>query len=398
MNGKKVVAVFFGGKSAEHDVSVLTGLQIINAIDSTKYIPVPVYISQENNWYCGKELLDRKNYPLSNEIKEKLNKVQLHVGNNSKGRPSLSSKSVFFSFHKKNIEFDIAIPSIHGTTGEDGILQGLFEMASIPYIGYRVLGAAACMDKYFAKQLFKSIGIPVLDCQVIERPFENKFFDVKSLIKNINVKFPACVKPRNLGSSIGVHYVKSEEGLSSAALDVFKLDTSVIIEPFIEDLIEYNVAVTKAFGEIRVSAIERPFSKSEILDFKNKYLANGDMDTKLSVPFDAGLDSATREINPPELTIKQKKSICEWAKMAFEIVNGLGTSRFDFFYDKKTKNIFLCEINPFPGSLAYYLWEAAEPKVTFTELLTAVIEEGINEYQKTRIVDPKIAKSNIFSS
>lgn len=403
MKDREIVAVFFGGSSVEHDVSVLTGLQIIEAIDSTKYTVLPVYVSPENGWYVGDALLDRRNYLLNEQTKKKLDRVQFSIGSNSREdvrglrRPMLISVGGF-GFRIRTYDFDIAIPSIHGTSGEDGALQGLFEFAGVPYVGARILGASICMNKLFAKHIFRSLNIPTLDSVSLRRSDWVSHADITELRKRVgNIGFPCCVKPCNLGSSVAVKRVDNLEDLEAHVLSIFQIDKEAIVEPFVPNLTEYNVAVTRAFGGTRTSAIERPVSAAELLDFKDKYLAQGGLDTKLAIPFSEGMASATRIIDPPELSLEQAETIRQWARQVFELIEGRGTARVDYLCNSATGKIWINELNTFPGSLAYYLWQAADPPVPFTDLLTALIEEGFDEHRnQRRSTDPMQGRATIF--
>jgi D-alanine-D-alanine ligase len=394
---KKTVAVLFGGMSLEHDVSILTGLQIINSIDSSKYNVFPVYIDKEGIMWYGKELLDRKNYHFSQQTKDKLKQLTLNVGTNFSYRPYFIKKNDILPGGKK-IFFDIAFLAFHGEVGENGYMQSLFEVARIPYVGPRAFDASIFMNKAISKAIFRDAGIKVLDDVVIKKPEIKGAIDVKKLLKDVKIKFPACVKPCNLGSSVGVSKAKNNTELQKAILEIFKIDNEVIIEPFVENLIEYNVAITRALeNEIKLSVIELPFKKDALLSFKDKYLSSGGskgtkLDNKLSGPPSAGMASLTREINP-KLTAKQKKFIEENAIKAFESVNGTGAPRIDFLCNKKTGQIWFNEVNPIPGSLAFYLWEPRKPKVGFTQLLTGLIQEGFKEHGKS-IVDKNLKTFN----
>lgn len=403
MKDREIVAVFFGGSSVEHDVSILTGLQIIEAIDSTKYNVLPVYVSPDGGWYVGDALLDRKNYPLNEQTKKKLDRVQFSIGSNSREevpglrRPMLTSVGGF-GFRTKTYGFDIAIPSIHGTSGEDGALQGLFEFAGVPYVGARILAASFCMNKRIAKRIFRSLNIPTLDSVSLLRSDWMSHADVTELRKRLGtIGFPCCVKPCNLGSSVAVKRAGNFEDFEAHVLNIFQLDNEAIIEPLVPNLTEYNIAVTRAFGGTQTSAIERPVSAAELLDFKDKYLAQGGLDTKLAIPFSEGMASATRVINPPELGLEQAERIASWAKQVFEVIDGRGTSRVDYLCNGATGEIWMNELNTFPGSLAYYLWQAADPPVPFTDLLTALIKEGLDEHRnQRRSTDPMQGGATIF--
>jgi len=379
---KKIVAVFFGGKSLEHDVSVLTGLQALNAIDINKYTPFPVYIDRSGDWYYGEELADRQNYNISDKLKKKLQKVELPAGVNFDGKPYLKTIPQSIFSKSKKIYFDVALPTFHGTKGEDGGIQGLFEFSQVPYCGPRILSASVLRNKYFAKEIFKATKVPVLSATRIMRPDIKKTINIKNLLKDIAIEFPVCVKPCNLGSSIGVYKAKNKKELHTALLEIFKMDNSALIEPFVENLVEYNVAVTKAIGgKTRTSVIERPITAGEMLDFKNKYLGNGAKKggAKKTGTSSEGMASTVREINPKSLSAKQKNLIEESAIKVFDSVLGCGTPRIDFYCNKKTGKIWMNEINTIPGSLAYYLWEASTPKISFTKLLSSLIKEAFNE-------------------
>jgi D-alanine-D-alanine ligase len=401
-NNKKVVAVLFGGMSLEHDVSILTGLQIIESIDSSKYEVFPVYIDQEGILWYGKELLDRKNYHFSQQTKDKLKQLTLNVGTNFSHRSYFIRKNDILPGGKK-IFFDIAFLAFHGEIGENGYMQSLFEVARIPYIGPRAFDASIFMNKSISKAIFRDAGVKVLEDITIKKPEIKGAIDVKKLLKDVKIKFPVCAKPCNLGSSVGVSKVKNSVELQKAVMEIFKIDNEVIIEPFVENLIEYNVAITRALGnEIKLSAIESPLKKDVLLSFKDKYLSRGGskgakFDNKLLGPLSSGMASLTREINP-KITEKQKKFIEENSVLAFNSVDGTGAPRIDFLCNNKTKEMWLNEVNPIPGSLAFYLWEPRKPKVGFTQLLTGLIEEGFREHSKS-LVDKNLSafKASIFS-
>lgn len=397
-DNRKTVAVLFGGVSPEHDVSILTGLQIIEAIDSSAYQAIPIYIDQNGEWFYGKELLNRKNYHFSSKAKASLDKIGLKLGRKFNKRPYfiIENKSLFGK--NKKISFDIALLALHGGAGENGQIQSAFAVANIPYTGCDNLSASIFMNKSLTKSLFKSSGIKVLEEIVVNKPKIDESTTKRSLIGKIDVKFPACVKPCNLGSSIGVKKVINNDELYSSLLEIFKLDDAAIIEPFIDNLVEYNISVTKALNnKVEVSAIEKPVSDEELLSFEEKYLASDeDLDNKLTCSFSEGMASASRILNP-DITKEQKEFIESNAKAAFSLLNASGAPRIDFLCNKKTGEIWLNEINPLPGSLGYYLWEARiRNKVNFTQLLTKLIEEGFNRPSTINNQDLKSFNAAIF--
>lgn len=377
--GKKRVAVFFGGRSPEHDVSVVTGLQILQAIDPARYDAFPVYVTPDGVLLTGDVLRKRENYMLDMNARGQATEVTVDVTAGRTGR-LLPRKPGLFGGGKV-IEFDAAIPSFHGLYGEDGQIQGLFEFAGVPYAGMRTMASAVLMDKAATKKFMRALDIPVLPCAVIPRPKQGFIIpraDLENLIRGLS--FPMILKPSHLGSSIGVAKVSNPEDIAACLPAAFEYDDTVILEPFVPNLVEYNVAVTGAFGgSIRTSAIERPKSKSELLDFKAKYLAGGGSKSGTKTPGQSseGMLSLTRELNP-KLPPETEANIRAWAERMFTAIGGSGAPRIDFICDGATGEVWLNEVNPWPGSIGYFLWEAAEKPALFSELLTALIEEAFD--------------------
>ena len=385
---KKKVFVFFGGKSFEHDVSILTGIDVCMSIDSTKYDVYPVYIDINNKWWFGEELLDKGNYPLNDYVKQDLTRVQFVIKDN---KGFLESEKANIFGMRKRFDFDIAFLAFHGDYGETGFFQGLCETANIPYTGCDAKASAVFMDKSLTKRIAKSLGIPVLEEQVIKKPAGNDFFDIEDLASQIKLPLPLIVKPNSLGSSVGVKKANNNDELYAAILSIFALGDDVLLEPFVENLEEYNISVSRAFGETKTSVIERPKKKNdELLSFNEKYRAGGSkgkMGGKFGGAKTAGASamlSMTRDFNPKELTENDVKNIQNWAKTLFDEVGGNGDPRIDFLCNSKTKELFMCEVNPLPGSFAYYLWEASDPAVSYTELLTALLDEAENKFARKR--------------
>lgn len=400
---KTKVAVFFGGRSPEHDVSVVTGLQVMSAIDETAYEAFPVYIAPDGEWRTGEVLRHRSNYLLKPETLKQTQAVTLDMHAARGGRLIPRDTGLFAK--AKPIEFDIAMPCFHGLYGEDGNIQGLFELTNIPYTGMRTLASSVLMDKAATKKILASAGIPMLPYAVISRPDKGYMVPAEEIEKQTkDLKFPCIIKPVHLGSSIGVAKVKDASEIKATLPAIFEYDDAAILEPFVENLVEYNVAVSKAFGGLKTSAIERPKTTQELLDFKQKYLSGGDnksgnkMDggTKQPGAISQGMLSLTRELNP-ELDPKTAQSIQNFAAAMFESLGGTGAPRIDFIGNSKTGEIWLNEVNPIPGSFGYFLWEAAKDPILFTDFLTGLLEEALLENRK-RILpkDPVPADARLF--
>ena len=398
---KKKIAVFFGGPSPEHDVSVITGLQVLSAVDATRYEAFPVYISPAGHWYIGDALLrDRKNYLFDRQALKSLTQVTLDTN-----RPDgLSSAGRLLHVHKGLFqkplaaEFDVAIPAFHGLYGEDGSFQGLMELADVPYVGMRALASQILMDKVQTKYVFQPLGIDMLPFTVIKRPKQGLIPDldvIESAMKAAKIKFPCILKPVHLGSSIGVAKVTSLEEAAACLPAIFGMDNAVILEPFVQDLVEYNVAVRRdTDGEIALSAIERPKASDELLDFKQKYQSGGGgkMGSKSGEAPSEGMLSLTRELNP-SVPAGMEDKITSWAKIMFDGIGGTGAPRIDFIADAKKGQIWLNEVNPFPGSAGYFLWEAApNDPLLFAELLSALITEAEQLHMAARLPRDPVPK------
>jgi D-alanine-D-alanine ligase len=394
---KKTIAVFFGGPSCEHDVSILTGLQILEALNPDRYNAFPVYVALDGKWYVGDALRQRKNYMFSPQTIESLDPVMLPLGANTLGNlPKLISTKPtgFLKRQATEYAFDAIIPAFHGTGGEDGTFQGILKWLGIPFLGCDILPAALCMNKKATKFLLQSLNLPHLPYLAVSRG--TALERIESNIKELG--FPLCIKPCNLGSSVGVSKVESKEELHAALLKVFKIDHTAMIEPFVQQLEEYNVAVTRAFGETRVSAIELPERKANVLDFKDKYLSGG-IANKLAGSANsaehAGMDTANRILNPTKLGEARKKIMIQAATTIAEAIDLSGSVRIDFLAQSSSEMIWVNELNTLPGSLAYFLWEAAEPKVSFPELLDQLLAEAFSR-QALGIFDPVQAGTAIF--
>ncbi len=405
MAGKKTIAVVFGGRSVEHDVSILTGLQFLEALDPVKYDGIPVYIDPLGQWWTGSALTKRSHYPLQENTPKGLQQVSLDLASKASGKPQFISYQKGLMGEKRiTIPFDLIVPAIHGSNGEDGTLQGLLDFADIPYAGCRPLGAAATMDKFFAKKAARSIGLKVLPELIVNRPVKGSFLEPETL-KPLLVKalgkevYPLIVKPCNLGSSVGVNKANDMDGLIAALMTAFRLDSEAIIEPFVPNLTEYNIACMNGEnGTILTSAIERPAREAELLDFKNKYLAGGSSEgPKLDSGPSAGMVSLNRTLNPEELTTDQDSFIRKTASDLFSEVKLAASVRVDFLCDSETGDIWLNEANTIPGSFAYFLWEAAAEPISFLSLTSRMIEEGFAlSSKRLGATDTKTGNASIF--
>ncbi len=399
---KKRIAVFIGGRSPEHDVSVVSGLQAYNALDRGKYAPFLVYVSLTGEWYVGEALADRANYIPTPELRRTLTKVTLDINPDPMGTGRLLPHKTGFFGMPKPIVFDAALLAFHGLSGEDGGFQGMFDVANVPYTGMRAMASAILMDKVVTKRVLAGTNVPQLPFVTIERPADGRHVGVAEIVAKLgNMAFPLIVKPAHLGSSIGVARAQNPEEVAASLPAIFTLDYQAMIEPFVENLVEYNVAVSAALGGgIKTSAIERPKRASDLLDFKQKYMSGGSKKTggaKMPGQSSEGMLSLTRDINP-DLPPDMEAKIRGWAETVFRTVGGTGAPRLDFLSNEKTGEVWFNEANPCPGSFGFFLWEAARQNpVLFSGLLDALVDEAFAMHRAVQLPpDPTLRDARLF--
>lgn len=397
-NTKKTVALFYGGPSPEHDVSVITALQVMHAIDQQRFEVLLVYISPDGRWFVGDALKDRANYVFDVESIKQLTPVTLDVNRadamKRAGRLRSISGGLFGGAGKIVAEFDVVIPAFHGLYGEDGHFQGLMEFAGIPYAGMRGAACSLLMDKVATKRVLKALSIDALPFAYVNKPGDAIYVDeavIQERMKASGIDFPCIVKPVHLGSSIGVAKCDNAEEVSASLGAIFKMDQQALIEPYVDPLLELNVAVAKIEGQICLSAIERPKATEELLDFKQKYMSGGGQKTglksgeKQAGALSQGMLSLTRELNP-DVAADILDKIQKWSEVLFDSIGGTGAPRIDYILNGDTGQIWLNEVNPFPGSSGYFLWEARESSpLLFSELMDHLIDEAFTEHKKCRL-------------
>jgi D-alanine-D-alanine ligase len=361
---RQTVAVLYGGKSTEHEVSIITALQVMHNLNKTKYDVLPIYIDKSGKWFLG-----------NSRFLDPLIYKDLDAISGSFPQVDLTSKTIItfgdYSLRSSIGKIDVVIPAFHGTFGEDGSMQGLLEMANIPYMGCGVMASAVGMDKLIQKQLFSAEGLP----------------QVKYNTTGKGLKFPLFVKPSNGGSSIGITKVKNAKELADA-IEVSKIyDRRVIVEESAEGYKEINISVLGNTGiDLETSVCEQPVpSDNELLTFQDKYESSNKS---------AGMASAKRLI-PAPISQTTSEKIAQMAKIAFEAIDGAGFARIDFLVSPDEKKIFINEINTLPGSFAFYLWEASGLK--FPQLLDRLIELALQRH-KDRSERTLTFSSNILES
>ena len=335
----------FGGRSVEHDVSVITAHQVMEVLGQAHEV-VPIYVTKEGRWLSSPALNDISVY--------KTGRAEA-IGDDAALLPAGAGLQVGGGKLRgpRTIPLDCVVPAVHGTYGEDGTLQGLLELADLPYTGSGVLASALGMDKVAMKAVFKSCGLPIVPDIVIETP-ELDDLELATEKAEGAIGYPAFVKPTRLGSSVGIGKATDAESLTEALDVARRYDRRVLVEKAMEDCLEINCAVIGAPGiKVRASVCEQPVAWEEFLSFSDKYMrgAKGSGNAK-----QAGMASQDRRIPAPisdELTAKVQGN----ALGAFAAIGGAGVARIDSFVNESTGETWVMEINTTPGSFSFYLWE-----------------------------------------
>ncbi len=365
MDKKIRVALFLGGRSTEHEVSVISALQAYQHLDKNKYEVIPVYTAKDGQFYTNAKFLDLRNYTDVNKLILSADKVNLSLANKD-GQPGFYTQKLVRQF----TPFDIAFPIFHGSFGEDGAIQGLFEMYQIPYVGLGVTGSAIAMDKVAAKAVFAQLGLPIGKFYQIRRL--DWIDDQSKCLKQIkaNLKFPMFVKPSTGGSSIGINKAIDDDSLTFAIEVASAYSEKILIEEAFKDVIEVNCSAL-GYKEIESSVCEMPVSESDILTFADKYQKGGKSKS-------SGMASLSRII-PAPISSELRNKIQETTIKVFKALDGCGVARIDFFVNQKTNQFWINEVNSPPGSLAFYLWEKSG--VSFKELLDRMVSDGLKRFQ-----------------
>lgn len=353
------IGVIFGGKSVEHEISIITANQAMSHINQEKYEIVPIYISKKGLLYTGNELLDLENFKNLDKLLKKL--IQINLVNDGKTINLIRFPSKTFG---KNIlnSIDIAFPIMHGTNGEDGSIAGFLEILGIPYIGPDILASAVGMDKITARRVLQHAGIPSLDfVSLYSKDFNHQ---KEKYIKEItqNLDFPMIVKAGNLGSSVGIKKAKDEKTLKDAIEYSMQFSDRIMIERAIVNLKEVNCSVIGEPTDCKPSECEEPLGSDEILSYQDKYASGGKVTGSKSGEISnnsakQGMASLKRKL-PADISSDIKEKIQKLACETFKVLGCRGVARIDFLVDNDTQEIFVNEINTIPGALSYYLWEA----------------------------------------
>jgi D-alanine-D-alanine ligase len=381
---RQTVAVLFGGRSVEHEVSVLSAHQVMDALEVAGYSLLPIFITKAGSWYAGRGLYNLKLYATPNprfEAMGDVHRVALSPDPTVRQLVLHPEGGKGFFYKAPPLWADIFFPVLHGSFGEDGRLQGLLEMAGVPYVGSGVLASAAGMDKVRQKEMYRAAGLPVLDCMWLSRADWKA--DPAGFIRSVEARFPypVIVKPCSLGSSIGIARCTSGLSLRHGLEVAMTYDDRALIEPALANFKEVNSAVMGP--PYRASVCEMPTFEGDMLTFDAKYRAGAKKGAGVKRGAGGMSKSGMASLNrliPAPIPDELAQRVQELAVAAFQAVGAHGTARVDFLLEGEGQTVWLNEINTMPGSLAFYLWEASG--VPFDKLVSLLIDSALDRHRE----------------
>lgn len=361
---KTNIGVIFGGRSTEHEISVISASQAMAAIDREKYDVTPIYITKQGHWYTGAPLFDVKNYRHIPELLKQCTEVYMRPVYGDYNLYPANPKGFFSSSAMKPVgKLDVVIPVLHGTNMEDGIFEGVLQTIGIPYAGCDVLSSANGMDKITMKMILRANDVPVVDYVW----FTDKQWHTRrnALIEQIEgtLGYPVIIKPANLGSSVGIGSAHDREQLKARIDDAERYSTRIIVEHMLTDMQEINCSVLGDCDDYRTSVLEEPIKSGDFLTYEKKYMGGG--------KGSEGMQSSQKRI-PAELPDDVTKEIQRLAGETFRVLSCHGVSRVDVMIDRTDGRIYVNEINTIPGSLSFYLWEATG--LSFDKLMDELVK------------------------
>ncbi|MCM1451632.1 MAG: D-alanine--D-alanine ligase [Clostridium sp.] len=379
---KTRLGVFFGGRSTEHEISVISASQAMHAADREKYDVVPIYITKQGKWYTGDALFEVSNYRDIPSLLAKCVEVYMEP---TYGDYNLYAKKRSMFKSPVITTLDVVLPVLHGMNGEDGTFEGILDSIGIPYAGCNTLASANGMDKITMKMILQACDVPVVD--YVWFTDKQWFRQEQELIRKIQDKlgYPVIVKPANLGSSVGIGAAHNAEQLKERVAEAEKYSTRIIVEHMVEHLQEINCSVLGDCDDYRMSVLEEPIKSDEILSYEDKYMGGG--------KGSKGMQASQKRI-PAELPKEETEYIQHLAGETFRVLSCHGVSRVDVIVDRDDRKVYVNEINTIPGSLSFYLWEATGLPFDrlIDELVRLALKRRREQGQKTVSYD-----QNIFS-
>lgn len=360
---KLSIGVIFGGRSLEHDLSVLTAIQAMDNIDKERYEVVPIYIAKDLTIYAGGMLryIDSfKDFRLINRYATKVNIV------NKKGKFILETTGLIRREYK---EIHLAFPMVHGKNTEDGAIVGYLETLGIPVIGSDIYSSAACQDKVFTKEILRANNLPTID--YVDFTDIDYKMDKEDIFKQIDkLTYPLIIKPARLGSSIGIEVVNRKEELESSIDKVLLNDERALVEEYIANRREFNMSVLLSKGKLIGSVIEE-IEKESPCSYYDKYHKDED---------DSKEEDSFKRTYPANISKSLAEEIEKTSKKAYKALALSGVAKIDYIYDQKEKKLYINEINTIPNFFSHHLFD--DKNIDYRELLGIMIKEAIDKVNK----------------
>ena len=370
---KLSIGVIFGGRSLEHDLSVLTAIQAMDNIDKERYEVVPIYITKDLTFYSGGMLRYIDSYKDFRLIDRYATKVNLI---NKNGKFVLQTTGLIKRVYK---EIHLAFPMVHGKYTEDGSIVGYLETLGIPVVGSDIYSSSLCQDKVFTKEVLNGNDIPVVD-YVYFSDSDYKL-DKEDIFKKIEeLSYPLIIKPARLGSGIGIEIVNRKEELESSIEKAMKNDERVLVEEYIADRREFNMAVLLSKGKLIGSVIEE-IIKDEPCNYYDKYRKDNEDDT-------------FKRIFPADISKTLTEEIEKTSKKTYKVLALSGVARIDYVYDNKKKKLYVNEVNTIPNFFSHHLFD--DKNIDYRELLGIMIKEAIDKIHKENDMVKDI-EDNLFN-
>lgn len=370
------VAVLYGGRSGEHEVSLVSATNVIQNLDRSRFEVVPIGIDKQGGWFLGDDIFRKElSAPEVLRLQCDADRMLFNPESLTRIKPTSLTLTQNTSLASQRL-FDVVFPVIHGPLCEDGTIQGLLELAEVPYVGCGVLSSSVSMDKDVSKRLAQNAGIAVPQYVVIKRGQWNKNANQYCDVVLQQLTYPVFVKPANTGSSVGIHKVKRHEDLIAAINDAFIYDTKVIIEQGL-DVQEIEVAVLESLEPdadpiVSVPGEIKPSSAHEFYSYASKYID----------------ENGAELIIPANLSDEVQREIRDIAKQIFHVLECEGMARVDLFLERGTNKIYFNEVNTIPGftKISMYPKLMAASGVNYTELLTHLVMLAMQRYdQKAKL-------------
>ena len=370
---KLSIGVIFGGRSLEHDLSVLTAIQAMDNIDKERYEVVPIYITKDLTFYSGGMLRYIDSYKDFRLIDRYATKVNLI---NKNGKFILQTTGLIKRVYK---EIHLAFPMVHGKYTEDGSIVGYLETLGIPIVGSDIYSSSLCQDKVFTKEVLNGNDIPVVD-YVYFSDSDYKL-DKEDIFKKIEeLSYPLIIKPARFGSGIGIEIVNRKEELESSIEKAMKNDERVLVEEYIADRREFNMAVLLSKGKLIGSVIEE-IIKDEPCNYYDKYRKDNEDDT-------------FKRIFPADISKTLTEEIEKTSKKTYKVLALSGVARIDYVYDNKKKKLYVNEVNTIPNFFSHHLFD--DKNIDYRELLGIMIKEAIDKIHKENDMVKDI-EDNLFN-